>query len=387
MTSTDLQLHRSISDIQSKISSIDASARRAAGPSPHRLLARTLACYVLGRQTARAPTLVAAQLYNNDARLLAALSSPGLIGKSAVAPAQTTVSGWASELATPGNLDLDFLQLLAPNSVYSQLSTRDGAIRVSLAGRGSVKVPSRAPSPSLAAPFIAQGAPIPVRQLGLSAASITPKKAAVISMFSEEMLKASTPSVERLIRAVMAFDTAVAIDGVLLGSTAATVISPPGLLAGVTPTAATAGGGLAAFAGDVRALALAIEATGAMLDPVLFMSTTSALLIAVLSLGGAANMPIIASANVPANRLIMLDAANFASAEGDEPDISSSNEVLLHEEDSAPLMIGTVGTPTIVAAPSRSTFQTNCIAIRLIQDATWAMTRAGRVAYVDAVTW
>jgi len=32
-------------------------------------------------------------------------------------------------------------------------------------------------------------------------------------------------------------------------------------------------------------------------------------------------------------------------------------------------------------------FQTACIVIRLIQDATWAVPRAGRVAYVDGVSW
>jgi hypothetical protein len=123
------------------------------------------------------------------------------------------------------------------------------------------------------------------------------EKAAVISMFSEEMLKRSTPNIERLNRAVMAFDTAASVDSVLLGSTAATAIAPAGLLSGVSATTATAGGVLAAFAGDVRALAAAIEATGPLIDPVLIMSSTSALLITVLSQSGAADMPIIAAAS------------------------------------------------------------------------------------------
>jgi hypothetical protein len=84
---------------------------------------------------------------------------------------------------------------------------------------------------------------------------------------------------------------------VLLGSTAATAIAPAGLLNDVSATTATAGG-LAAFAGDVRALAAAIEATGPLIDPVLIMSSTSALLITVLSQSGAADMPIIAAAPI-----------------------------------------------------------------------------------------
>jgi hypothetical protein len=50
-------------------------------------------------------------------------------------------------------------------------------------------------------------------------------------------------------------------------------------------------------------------------------------------------LPVIASPTVPAKRLIMFDAANFASGDGDEPDIASSKEVLLHEEDTAPIAI------------------------------------------------
>jgi hypothetical protein len=200
------------------------------------------------------------------------------------------------------------------------------------------------------------------------------------------MLKRS--NIESLIRSVMAFDTSVAIDGVLLGTAAGSAIQPAGILFGVSGTTATAGGGLAAFAGDVRALALAIEATGPLLDPVLIMSSSSALLLNVLSAqGGAGDMPIIASPNVPQKQLIMLDAANFASGEGDTPDISTSKEALLHEEDTTPLAITTVGTPNTFAAPTRSVYQTACVAIRLLQDVSWVMTRTGRVAFVNVVSW
>jgi hypothetical protein len=90
--------------------------------------------------------------------------------------------------------------------------------------------------------------------------------------------------------------------------------APAGILNGVSAT--TAGGGLAAFAGDVRALAAAIEATGPLIDPVLVMSSRSALMLATLTQN--TDLPIIASPNVPAKRLVMVDAGNFASGEGDE---------------------------------------------------------------------
>ena len=123
------------------------------------------------------------------------------------------------------------------------------------------------------------------------------------------------PSIESLIRAVMGFDAAVSIDGVLLGATAPDTISPGGILYGVTATPAATGGGLPAFAQDVRNLAAAIETSGPMIRPVFLMSSTSQLLISVLAMNGTSDVPIIASHTVPAKQLIMLDAANFASGE------------------------------------------------------------------------
>ena len=369
-------LKRQFRDVHSMVSRLDRQPQRPNHPSPQHLLAKTLACYLLSRKRRQPPAAIAAEAYGNDRDVLQALSTPGMIGKSAMTPAMTTVAGWAAELVTPGGLD--FWQVLAPNSIYSQLSQRPGSIRVDLTGRGSVKVPTRQPTPTLSAPFVGEGAPIAVRQMGVSVASLVPRKASVISEFTEETMKHSMPSIETVIRATMSYDAAVSIDGVLLGSTAATAIAPPGLLAGVTPTTAAAGGGIAAFSADVRALALAIEASGAMYDPVLLMSSTSRLLLDVLALGGAEDIPIISSPNVPAKQLIMLDAGNFASAEGDEPNISTTNEVTLHEEDTAPLPISTPGSPATIAAPVRSTFQTATIAIRLLQDLSWVVTRAKR---------
>jgi hypothetical protein len=383
---SDYELKRSLSDIQSKIASLEHSvmaARRAPATSRQRLFARVVACHVLSKRLARPAAAIAAEDYGNDPGLLRALAAPGMIGKAASGPARTDTAGWAAELATSGTLET--LQIIAPNSVYAQLSQRPGAIRVDISGRASIKVPTRTPTPTLSAPFVAEGAPIPVRQLGLSSATIAPRKCAVISQFTEEMLKRSAPSVELVIRAAMEYDTAAAIDGVLLGTAAASAVAPAGILNGVTPTTATAGGGLAAFAGDVRALALAIEASGPLIAPVLIMSSTSALLLGTLTQN--VTLPIVASPTVPAKQLIMVDAANFASAEGDQPDISTSSEVTLHQEDTTPLAISTAGAPPTIAAPTASMFQINAVAIRLIQDVTWGMTRAGRVAVVNNVTW
>ncbi|MCS3496193.1 hypothetical protein M2189_004847 [Bradyrhizobium japonicum] len=395
-TTEHFEQRRQLSDIQSQISKLTARFSRGSGPSPCDVLVRSVMCKVLATLHKSTPIAVAEQLFPYQRDIAQAIRTPGSVLK-AVAPAMTTVAGWASELVTPTVLGV--LPIIAPRSAYSQLSQLPATIRADLAGHGSVKVPTRAPSPTLAPPFVGEGQPIPIRQAAVANTALTRRKAAVISEFTGEMLNRSAVDIEQLIRDVMAFDASAAIDGVLLGSSAATAIAPAGILNGVTASAPTAGGSLAALAGDVRILAAAIEATGPLIAPTLIMSSTSALIVLLSLTGGIVlsvqddgpQLAIVAAPSVPSKRLIMIDAASFASGEGDAPDFMTTTEALLHE-DTAPLPIGTPGgvpgtDPNIVAAPARSLFQTNAIAVRMLTDCGWTMTRAGRVAFIDSVTW
>jgi hypothetical protein len=324
--------------------------------------------------------------------VLKGLSNFGAVCKASVSPAMTTISTWASEIVGVG-VSPGALQVIAPQSVYSQLSKIPATTRASLAGYGGVKVPSRAAPTVMTNPFIGEGQPISTRQYPLTSATLTPKKVGVLTELTLETFKYSITDVERLISAAMADETAAKIDFVLLGNTAATSISPAGLLNSVSATPPTAGGSLPAFAGDVRALAAAIETTGPLIMPTLIMSVTSAMLLGSqlmgwLSEGGPTDLPFITSPTVPQKMVIMVDAAHFASGEGDTPLIDASKEVTLHEEDTAPLALASGATgAAVVAAPQRSMFQTGCIAIRLLQDVTWCMTRPGRVSFINSVSW
>ena len=99
------------------------------------------------------------------------------------------------------------------------------------------------------------------------------------------------------------------------------------------------------------------------------------------------NISIVQSTVVPAGMLIMVDAADFASATGDTPEFDVSDVATIHEEDTTPLAIGTAGTPAVVAAPVRSLWQTASIGVRMLLDMNWTMRRAGMVAWMQGVTW
>ena len=77
----------------------------------------------------------------------------------------------------------------------------------------------------------------------------------------------------------------------------------------------------------------------------------------------------------------------FATATGDTPRFAVSNEATLHEEDTTPLAIGTAGAPATVAAPARSLFQTDSVAIRLTLYVTWVMRRTGMVQWQTGTNW
>jgi hypothetical protein len=82
---------------------------------------------------------------------------PAFVAKATTAPAQTTVTGWAAELVGTSTHN-GLLSMIAPRSVYSQLSLRPSAVRLSFDGVGTVKIPHRNLTPDIAGVFC--GGPI-----------------------------------------------------------------------------------------------------------------------------------------------------------------------------------------------------------------------------------
>jgi len=320
-----------------------------------------------------------------------------LILRAASAPAMTTVAGWAQELAQTTYAAL--MPLLMPSAILTRLSAKGLALSFGTAGR--IIIPTRSRTPSLAGSFVGEGLAIPVRQGAFTSQTLTPKKLAVISTWTREMADHSTPAIEGLIREAIQQDTSVAVDTVLIDANPATVIRPAGLLNGVVATTATAGGGLAALIGDITALlgALTTNTYGNVRSPVWLANPTDMLRASLASAvntgifpfrdeirGGTLNtVPIIDSATVPAKTMILVDAADFVVVGAEGPRLELSDQATLHMEDTAPAEL--VASPSTVAAPQRSLFQTDSIALRMVLPLNWVQRRSGTVAYVQNVTW
>jgi hypothetical protein len=212
----------------------------------------------------------------------------------------------------------------------------------------------------------------------------------------------SIPAIEGLIREAIMLDTSVAVDTVLIDANPATVIRPAGLLNGVTATPATTGGGLTSINGDIKALAQALAANtyGNIRDPVWLMNPAQPIALQYamapnglfpykeeISGGTLGKWPVIESATVPLNTVIIVDAADFVTVGAEGPRLEMSDQATLHFEDTNPQDLAQVGTPPVVAAPQKSLFQTDSLALRLIMFLNWLQRRAGTVVFAQNVTW
>jgi HK97 family phage major capsid protein len=283
-------------------------------------------------------------------------------------------------------------------------------VKYSFGNANQLKIPVRAGvAPggvgSLAGAWVGEGLAKPVRRASFSTVPLVPNKLAVISTFTEEMATYSPYAIESIIRQGMADDTAIALDTYLVDNVASSAIRPAGLLnaaawgtATITPSAATPA--TAAMVADLKAVVAALTAQNGgrkvaiLMNPAQGMAlgfaqtTTGDFLFQSREQAGSKfGASFIVSNTVPAARIIGIDAEDFASATGDVPKFAVSTDATLHEEDTTPLALGTVGSPNTVAAPMRSLFQTDAVAVRMTLYVAWAMRRQAMVQTISPVIW
>ncbi len=94
--------------------------------------------------------------------------------------------------------------------------------------------------------------------------------------------------------------------------------------------------------------------------------------------------PILTTLGLPAKTIACFAVAGVASGYRDAPVIETSKDAVLHMEATAPLpLVDGAGT---LAAPQRSMFQTDVIAIKVRANAAWAVL-PGAAQVVANVNW
>jgi hypothetical protein len=161
---------------------------------------------------------------------------------------------------------------------------------------------------------------------------------------------------------------------------------PSGLLNGVTPIAATAGGGVNAMAGDLAALAGALTDAGVDAENMVVVTNPRQAVKLRLLAGPAFAYLVLGTSAVASGTVVGIAPAGVASGFDGAPRIEASTESTVNF-DSAPAQIGTVGSPNVVAAPTRSAWQTDTQSLKVRTKCAWATVHPGAVAQITAATW
>jgi hypothetical protein len=272
---------------------------------------------------------------------------------------------------------------MAPQSAAARLFER--ALRIDLAGIHATNVARlvNVPAPG----FVAEGQPIPVVQGDLDATPVGPvHKLAFIVGLSNELEFSSPENVAAVIGRALSDAGMKQLDAVVFDSVAGAGSRPSGLLNGVTPIGATAGGGLNAMAGDLANLAGALNDAGVDAEAMVVVTNARQAIKLRLMAGPAFIYPVLGTSAVAAGTVIGIAPAGVASGFDGAPRIESSTESTVHF-DSAAAQIGTPGTPAVVSAPTRSAWQTDTRMLKVRTKCSWSVVHPGAIAQVTGATW
>ncbi len=277
----------------------------------------------------------------------------------------------------PGSSVVKLLQL-ASRSTAAQLFPL--ATTVSLVGTSSFQYPLA--TNFAAAAFVAENAPIPLRQGSFVGMPVGPvRKLALLAGLSSQLENASGGIAEAIISNTLEIAVGRGLDAVLLSSNAATADAPAGLLHNVTPVT-----GSADMTKDLSALVASIASAGIDTASVVFICSPPQALALSLTAGPHFTHKVIEAASLAAGTIIAIAVAGLVIAgDGGVPQIDISKQATLHFADPAS-PISVAGSPPVVAAPVLSTFQTDTMALRCISMVTWSAA-PGSVAVVNGATW
>ncbi|MGY8677107.1 hypothetical protein Q2941_04740 [Bradyrhizobium sp. UFLA05-153] len=302
-----------------------------------------------------------------------------LIHKAAVSPTSTA--------QFPPHTIVETFRSLAPGSAAIKLFNL--GLKLDLNSATTVTVPNAVAQAGVPI-FVGEGLPAPAVQLSFAGAVVGPaRKILILSAVSQELEDANPDNASAIIGKVLSDRSNAAIDKVAFGSQADDGVTPKGLLNGVTPLTPTAVTGNdplgSALVQDLGNLVGAIGAAGIDPSDTVFVAGPREALI--LSLRAqASSFSVLMTLGLPAKSVMAVAPSAIASGYREAPAIETSKHAAFHAEDTAPLPLVGSGSPAVVAAPQRSMFQTNCIAVRVRAWVAWAAASGG-VQWVQNINW
>lgn len=268
---------------------------------------------------------------------------------------------------------------LAPSS--AALALFQMGMALDLTGVTTIKIPVVPTNPLPV--FVGEGMPGPVVQRNIHSTILGPlRKILLLATVTGELNDCTPETAAAIIGRILADAAERSIDITAFGTNADDGVTPAGLLHAVIPVTAAAAGP-DALAEDLGALTGAIGANGIDVSNVVYVAGPREATIMKAKLGPKFDYQILTTLGLPAKSVACFAPNGIASGYQDAPTIEAKTSAVLHHEDTSPADISTSGA---VAAPSKSVFQTNVIAIRVRANAAWvAAPGAGQV--ITAVNW
>ena len=330
-------------------------------------LVRTCAAAAIGAFDRTSPREVIAREWSDDANaqwLMRAVTSP------------TSMAGAPALVHT---VLPDFVSALAGESAAARIF-REG-LQLTFDEAGRIAVPTLIGNPNYAA-FVGEGAPVPVVQGFVEPLAIlTPKKIASVIVLTTEMMRSS--NIEALMLDAMVRSTALALDRVLFDDVADDGIRPQGVRYGLAPLAASsAPNALDALIADVETLYEAVD-TVTPRSPIFVVAPARVLS---ASLRTTKTLPgLLGSYALQGSDDIIAIAPNaIASVVGELPLVSAKRGTVTVHADTAPLPLVVGG---VAASPQYSTWQMDCVAVKIVWPVTWALRTSRGVSWLTAINW
>jgi hypothetical protein len=294
-----------------------------------------------------------------------------LVSKTARAPQSTADTALLESVVASS--------VLGPVGAGAQLLQR--GLVLSFGRAASITLPALIADASHAA-WVAEGMPVPVYSGSVGVpVTMTPHKLMSIFALSREIIDSS--NAQTLVEECAKRSIGLALDQALFDSVAGDTARPAGLRHGIAALPASAATDpLEKMLADVGALLAAVAPVGGPVT--LIANTARAAMMPARSRGG--TLPVVlGSPAVAAADLIAVATDALAAALNSEIEVEASKGATIHL-DTTPLAIGSPGTPTTVAAPTRSLFQTDSVGLRLRLPVTWALRDPAAAAWV-VTTW
>lgn len=301
--------------------------------------------------------------------------------KAAVAAGDTVNATWAKPLVNPAIVE-DFLPLLRAATILGKIP---GLRNVPF----NVNVPAQTAGGTIQ--WVGELKPKPVSAMAFAMENLGFAKVASIVVLSQELVRFSNPSAERLVRDSLVKDIAAFLDGQFINPAVAAV-------AGVNPASITNGAPTAAATvspwADILGLINHFATNNIPVDGLTFiLSPANALALSFrMNSDGSPQFPGIGvgggtwkgltfiTSNVATTNVVALQPAYILYADDGGVTIDASTEASLQ-------MDGAPDSPVLATTILASMFQMNAVAIRAERYANWKRVGANTVKYLTAAAW